>query len=62
VAGQAAGRYDTVAYFPSYEIITGAPFANRFWERNLRDVTDDQRPRHQPGGDAGDPLKGGPDQ
>jgi len=39
VAGEAAGRSDTVAYFPSYEIITGAPFADRFWERNLRDVT-----------------------
>jgi len=39
----AAGEYvqtrDYADYFPSYELITGAPFRARFYEDNLRSVT-----------------------
>jgi hypothetical protein len=38
VAGEMADDDDRVDYFPSYEIITGAPTASRFYEQNLRNV------------------------
>jgi hypothetical protein len=38
VAGELAEDDDRVDYFPSYEIITGAPTASRFFEPNLRGV------------------------
>lgn len=41
VAGEMAALDDAVDYFPAYEIITGAPFAGRFFEPNLRNVTRD---------------------
>jgi hypothetical protein len=38
-AGQLAREHAHVDYFPSYELITGAPFRSRFYARNLREVT-----------------------
>jgi GSCFA family len=38
VAGELAEDDARVDYFPSYEIITGAPTASRFFEPNLRSV------------------------
>jgi hypothetical protein len=38
VAGEFAEDETRVDYFPSYEIITGAPTASRFFEENLRSV------------------------
>lgn len=40
-AGDLASRYDDVAYFPSYEIITGSPARGRYWDDSLRSVTPD---------------------
>ncbi len=39
VAGEMAGLHALVDYFPSYEIITGAPFGGRYYKDNLRHVT-----------------------
>ena len=39
VAGEMAALDEAVDYFPSYEIITGAPFASRYFKENLRHVT-----------------------
>lgn len=39
VAGEMAAADAGVDYFPSYEIIAGAPAAARFYEANLRSVT-----------------------
>jgi hypothetical protein len=39
VAGQLADQVDFIDYFPSYEIITGAPARYRFFEDNMREVT-----------------------
>ncbi|MEI2806572.1 GSCFA domain-containing protein [Albidovulum sp.] len=39
VAGELAAADAGVDYFPSYEIIAGAPAAARFYEANLRSVT-----------------------
>ena len=39
VAGEMAAADEGVDYFPSYEIIAGAPAAARFYEANLRSVT-----------------------
>jgi hypothetical protein len=41
VAGQLATESDYVDYFPSYELITGAPFRAGFFEPNLRTVSAD---------------------
>lgn len=41
VAGEMAALDPLVDYFPAYEIITGAPFAGRYYEDNLRHVTRD---------------------
>lgn len=41
VAGEMAEDEPDVDYFPSYEIITGAPTAARFYEPNLRGVRPD---------------------
>ncbi|MGL4320520.1 MAG: GSCFA domain-containing protein [Paracoccaceae bacterium] len=38
VAAEMAEDSDHVDYFPSYEVITGAPTAARFWEDNMRSV------------------------
>lgn len=38
VAGDMAGRFDDVDYFPSYEVITGAKARGRFFGDNLRTV------------------------
>ncbi|MEI4471153.1 GSCFA domain-containing protein [Frigidibacter sp. MR17.24] len=38
VAGEIAAEDAGVDYFPSYEIITGPPFAGRFYAENLRQV------------------------
>ncbi len=38
VAGDAASRADWIDYFPSYEIITGAPTRSAFFEPNMRSV------------------------
>lgn len=40
-AGQLATEHDRVDYFPSYELVTGAPFRAGFFEPNLRTVTPD---------------------
>jgi len=41
VAGSLASRFDDVAYFPSYEVIT-SPWSRRmFYEPNLRDITEE---------------------
>ncbi len=40
-AADAATDHDGVDYFPSYEIITGAPFAGQFYEENLRSVKEE---------------------
>ncbi|MBN9886258.1 GSCFA domain-containing protein [Salipiger abyssi] len=39
VAGEMAALDDDIDYFPSYEIITGAPYAGAFYQDNLRNVT-----------------------
>lgn len=39
VAEEATLHDDRLDYFPSYEIITGLPFGNRFYKGNLRNVT-----------------------
>lgn len=39
-AGRLAEVREDVDYFPSFELITGALFKGRFFERNLRSVTD----------------------
>jgi len=39
VAGELAALDPSIDYFPSYEIITGAPFAGRYFKDNLRHVT-----------------------
>lgn len=39
VAGQLAAEHEHIDYFPSYELITGAPFRSAFFEPNLRTVT-----------------------
>jgi surfactin synthase thioesterase subunit len=39
VAGQLAVERQEVDYFPSYELITGSPFAARFFQPNLRTVS-----------------------
>ena len=39
VAGSVAAQFDDVDYFPSYEIITGAPSRGQFFGENLRTVT-----------------------
>ncbi|MEL7100022.1 MAG: GSCFA domain-containing protein [Pseudomonadota bacterium] len=41
VAGQLAQTYDHVDYFPSYEMITAAPFAHASYAGNLRSVRAD---------------------
>ncbi|HHS94732.1 MAG TPA: GSCFA family protein [Rhodobacterales bacterium] len=41
VAEEASRHDDRIDYFPSYEIITGLPFGNRFYKDNLRNVTRD---------------------
>lgn len=41
VAGDLAAENDFVDYFPSYEIITGAPFSGRFFKADIRQVTDE---------------------
>lgn len=38
VAGDVATKFDTVDYFPSYEIITAPPFGGRFFAENKRSV------------------------
>lgn len=38
VAGDLARAHDNVDYFPSYEVITSAPYRGRFFEANLRSV------------------------
>ncbi|AEW98742.1 GSCFA domain-containing protein [Streptantibioticus cattleyicolor] len=40
-AGQLAAEDEGVDYFPSYELVTGAPFRAAFYEPNLRTVTED---------------------
>lgn len=37
---EVVGAHAHVDYFPSYEIITGAPTQSRFWAEGLRDVTE----------------------
>jgi hypothetical protein len=39
-AEEIAARYDEVAYFPSYEIITGTYSRGRYFDDGLRDVTE----------------------
>jgi GSCFA family protein len=39
VAGDLASDNEDADYFPSYELITGAPFQGRFFKPNLRQVT-----------------------
>jgi hypothetical protein len=39
VADEIAAEFDNVAYFPSYEIITGPHARGRFFADDLRDVT-----------------------
>lgn len=41
VAGELAASHEHVDYFPSYEIVTGAPFRAMFFESNLRTVHDE---------------------
>ena len=40
VSGEISAKYEYVDYFPSYELITGAPYAGLFWEDNFRDVNE----------------------
>jgi hypothetical protein len=40
-AEEIAGRYEAVAYFPSYEIITGNYTRGRYFDDGLRDVTEE---------------------
>jgi len=39
VAGQLCQEREDVDYFPSYEMITGAPFRSMFYEPNLRSIS-----------------------
>lgn len=39
VAGEMAESDPSIDYFPSYEIITGTPFGNAFYQPNLRNVS-----------------------
>ncbi len=39
VAGELSTKDTLIDYFPSYEIITGTPFAGQFYDDNLRTVT-----------------------
>lgn len=39
--GDLAKKHDDVAYFPSFEVITGSPARGRFWDTTLRAVTPD---------------------
>jgi hypothetical protein len=39
VAGQLCQERDDVDYFPSYEMITGAPFRSMFYQPNLRSIS-----------------------
>ncbi|MBM2291979.1 GSCFA domain-containing protein [Sulfitobacter pseudonitzschiae] len=41
VAGDCAARHDFVDYFPSYEIITNPAARSRFYDANLRTVTEE---------------------
>ncbi|WP_339769846.1 GSCFA domain-containing protein [uncultured Pseudosulfitobacter sp.] len=41
VAGDCAARHEFVDYFPSYEIITNPAARSRFYDANLRTVTED---------------------
>ncbi len=41
VAGEIAAAHDNVEYFPSYEMITAAPYAGTSYEANLRSVRRD---------------------
>jgi hypothetical protein len=41
VAGEVRKAWDDVDYFPSYELITSPMFRGRFFEPNLRSVTED---------------------
>jgi hypothetical protein len=40
-AEEIAGRYDEVAYFPSYEVITGNYTRSRYFDEGLREVTEE---------------------
>ncbi len=40
-AEEIAGRYDEVAYFPSYEVVTGSYTRGRYFDDGLRDVTEE---------------------
>ncbi len=40
-AEEVAARYDEVAYFPSYEVITGSYTRSRYFDEGLRDVTEE---------------------
>ena len=40
-AEEVAARYDEVAYFPSYEVITGSYTRGRYFDEGLRDVTEE---------------------
>jgi len=40
-AEEMASRYDEVAYFPSYEVITGNYTRSRYFDEGLRDVTEE---------------------
>ena len=40
-AEETAARYDEVAYFPSYEVITGNYSRGRYFDEGLRDVTEE---------------------
>lgn len=40
VAGEMSGTTEWIDYFPSYELITGAPFKAAFFAPNLRQVTE----------------------
>jgi hypothetical protein len=39
VAGELCQERDDVDYFPSYEMITGAPFRSMFYQPNLRSIS-----------------------
>ncbi|PTQ75763.1 GSCFA domain-containing protein [Celeribacter persicus] len=40
-AGEVAGKYDNVDYFPSYELVTNPAAGGRFYKENLRSVTEE---------------------
>ncbi|MEV7606235.1 GSCFA domain-containing protein [Paenarthrobacter sp. NPDC089322] len=37
--GDLTNKFEDVAYFPSFEIITGSPAKGRYWDESLRSVT-----------------------